>query len=319
MKKSYYCKKLETTLHFLPDEVKYCCSCTRGLGYKIDKFSNLNIKNVLNEKYRYIEILAKGEIPEGCIGCSEYKQMSLLKKILYKLKCFKFQKVSYLIADHFKQCDCVCIYCSQKKIFPNITQNYELLPIIKQLYSLKKLEEKHLCTEFQGGNVSLLKEFENLINEMKKHKCTHFVILSNMIRYLPIFENLDKESGICVSIDAGTRETFCKIKQVDAFDKVIENINKTTTKSSIYMSVKYILIKDVNDNLQEVIKFLEMIKKLHRVDKIVFDIDYNNTFMSKDNTFKVPEHYKDIIEYVNKFCIENNYIYYMPQTIKTLV
>ena len=35
MKKSYYCEKLEKTLQFWPNGVKFCCSYAEGLKYEI--------------------------------------------------------------------------------------------------------------------------------------------------------------------------------------------------------------------------------------------------------------------------------------------
>ena len=69
MKKSYYCKKLESTIHFLPQMIKYCCSIGLGPEFKINKYNHIDKK--VFEKYRnkYIEKLKKGIIPQKCSGC----------------------------------------------------------------------------------------------------------------------------------------------------------------------------------------------------------------------------------------------------------
>ena len=66
MKKSYYCEKLEKTIHFLPDGVKYCCSCAEGAGMKIDDFSNFNEQDIIKTRENFAELLKNGKItPEG--------------------------------------------------------------------------------------------------------------------------------------------------------------------------------------------------------------------------------------------------------------
>ncbi len=50
MLESYHCEKLEKTLHFLPDGVKFCCSCAEGTGIKISDFSKFNKDDIIKGK-----------------------------------------------------------------------------------------------------------------------------------------------------------------------------------------------------------------------------------------------------------------------------
>ncbi len=59
MNNSYYCEKLEKTLHFMPDGVKFCCSCAEGAGIKIEDFSKFNKEDIINAKNKYIQMLKK--------------------------------------------------------------------------------------------------------------------------------------------------------------------------------------------------------------------------------------------------------------------
>ena len=314
MGKSFYCEKLEKTLHFLPDGVKYCCSCTEGIGLKIDDFNSFDMLKVISKKNDYIKMLKKGEIPTGCSGCSEYKQLTFIRKIL---SIFSKNRISHIIADHFKQCDCNCVYCSQKKIFPNTTQNYELLPIIKNLYKEGYTDNKNLKIEFQGGNVSVLKEFNDLIKEFKHNNCEHFVVLSNMIKYLPILEELEDKVLLSVSIDSGSRKTFERVKQVDAFNMVVDNLKKLRKNSKVLIQPKYIIVHNVNDNIDEIKKFIELIKEIDCQYYPMFDIDYNDTFMSAGKQFDVPPHYYDLIKFIDSFCKENSIGYSISHSLQT--
>ena len=108
MKKSYYCEKLEKTLHFLPDGVKYCCSCADGTGLKIADFSNFNEQDIIKKRDEYTELLKNGTIPPQCSSCVEYKEMKIADKIKSLFSSPKQKLISHIIVDHYQQCDCDC-------------------------------------------------------------------------------------------------------------------------------------------------------------------------------------------------------------------
>lgn len=302
MRKSYYCEKLEKTLHFLPDGVKFCCSCAEGAGLKIHDFSKFNIDLVVKSRQEFISRLKSGIIPHQCKGCVEYKEKTFSDKIHSLLNSNQKRLVSHIIIDHYKQCDCNCIYCSQKKLFSDAVQKYQILPVIKKLYETDMIDKENLKVEFQGGNVSVLNEFNDLMNEFKSNKCNNFIILSNFIKYIPQIENLDWHSILCVSLDSGCRETFQKIKNVDAFNEVINNLKELRPKSQITYQLKYILLKGINDNREEMSKFLTLAKEIDSKATIILEFDYNDTIMAHEGSkFEVPKHYYELFEFAKEY------------------
>ena len=308
---SYRCHKLETSLHFLPKDIKFCCSCAEGPGISLENFNKINKKAIEKEKVKYINSLKNGEIPKQCQGCNEYKEVFGPEKNFFEALFEKKKKypVSYIIVDHYKQCDCNCIYCSQKIIYKGEVKNYSLLPLIKQLYANNMIDNNNLKVEFQGGNISCLNEFDLLLEEFKKHNCTNFAILTNGIKYMPQLENLSNnpESFVCVSLDCGTKETFQKIKNVDAFEQTIENIKKLRDNSNLSLMLKYIVIKGINDNPEELKSFLNISKDLIKRGCILLEIDFRDTLMNHYNNFKVPNHYKELFNLAENYCKENSY------------
>lgn len=306
MKKSYYCEKLEKTLHFLPNEIKFCCSCAEGIGIKLKNNSQIDKKKIEKAKNKYIKELEKGNIPKQCIGCPDYKEQERprLKELLFSKKEVK---VSHIIVDHFKQCDCSCVYCSQKILYPDVKQNYELLPLIKQLYESGIIGED-LWVEFQGGNISMLKEFDSLMDEFQKQGCEKFAFLINGIKYIPYVEKLKnaEKSFVCISLDSGTKETFAKIKNVDAFEQTIENIKKLDQNTNILIELKYVIIKGVNDNLEELIRFLNIAKSVSSLSNVILEMDYRDILFAVEERFNVPAHYYDMFNYAENYCKENN-------------
>lgn len=314
MSKSYYCEKLNKTLHFLPDGVKFCCSCASGAGFKVEDVSKIDKQYILDKKNKYIDFLKRGQIPSECRGCIEYKEITFKDKIQSFFKKEEIPLISHIVVDHFSKCDCDCSYCSQKKFFPNENQTYELLPIIQKLYQDKMIDLDNLKVEFQGGNVSVLDEFELLLREFYAHNCDDFVVMTNAIKYLPEIEKYLQgwKNHISISLDAGTKETFYKIKKVDAFDAVIQNIKLLREKIHAQISLKYIIIKGVNDNKEELEKFLLIAKEIGNISPVILEIDYNDTFISQNSEFKIPKHYYEMFEYAEKYCKENeiNYLIY---------
>ncbi len=309
MPKSYKCEQLETTLHFQPDKINFCCSNKYGLGINIKKNENIDKNELINTKKKYIKMLNKGIIPKECEGCTKLQKKSFKD-------FFKYSKllINYIIIDHFKECDCDCIYCTQKIIYKGIKQKYQLLPFIKELYKQNIIDKKNLKVEFQGGNVSMLNEFDQLINEFQQNNCKIFFILMNGIKYLPILEKIkpNKDNTIAISLDCGTENTFKKIKKIDAFNETIENIKKLKNNTSLLISLKYIIINGINDNLDEVKSFLDIANNL-KAAYIIFEIDFRDTMMNYKNEFKIPAHYYEIIEYVKNYCSKNSIKLFIPE------
>ena len=316
---SYRCKKLESSLHFLPEYIKFCCSCAVGPGIKIKDFNKINKKSIEKVKRKIINQLQKGEIPKECEGCVEYEETNPLYKTLWDTLFVKeeLEPIKHIIIDHYKQCDCNCIYCSQKYLVYDKSNSYQLLPIIKQLYKNDMIDKNNLKVEFQGGNISCLNEFDELVEEFKKQNCTNFAILTNGIKYMPQLENLsdNPESFVCISLDCGTKETFQKIKNVDAFEQTIENIKKLKANSGIFISLKYIVI---NDNMDEIKAFLSIANDL-QIKSIIFDIDYRDTILNLKKDFVVPNHYYDLFNYAEAFCKENNILFTIPEYTKKIL
>lgn len=298
-RKSYTCQKLGGTLNFLPEKINFCCSCAEGPNIKYKKGKKLNLKKILSAEKSFIRKLKYGFIPFECLGCIDYVEKNYNN--IFDLIFAKSDTllITDIIVNHFKQCDCNCIYCAQKIIWGEKTgQNYELLPLIKELYKKNAIDTKKLRVEFQGGNVSVLNEFEPLMKEFLSNGCKKFLILTNGIKYLPIIEEASFKSSIelHISLDCGTKETFKKIKRVDAFEQVINNIKEFGLKTNAVIGLKYILLKGINDNQAEVESFLEIVKNLRCIDGVCFDIDYRDILLDKGKQFDVPKHYYEIIE-----------------------
>lgn len=73
------------------------------------------------------------------------------------------------------------------------------------------------------------------------------------------------QAYIIWSLDAGTRETYRKIKQVDAFDHVVQNVRRYIAQDVFhgkFIAAKYLIVKGINDNAAEFDAYLQLVKDL---------------------------------------------------------
>lgn len=81
-------------------------------------------------------------------------------------------------------------------------------------------------------------------------------------------------STINLSIDSGTPETWRKIKGLDNFDKVIENLSKYYVASTRpgQITLKYIVMPGINDNYEDFTSVIEIMKVL-KVNRLIIARD----------------------------------------------
>ena len=205
----------------------------------------------------------------------------------------------------------MCIYCSEQYLSkrklvvkPQKSDYYDLYPIIKDLYNKNILDSKNLEVLFQGGNVSVLEEFDDLAEIFVTNGAKKLELAVNNIKYLPIIEKLCTKTFIDfdISIDCGCRETFKKLKIVDKFDDVVENLRKYA-KLPVQIRLKYILIKGVNDNIEEISKYIELMKDIGiKISELVLD-QCDPDFQNGDD-FIIPPHYYELYEFWENKCKE---------------
>lgn len=244
-------------------DVKVCAHppYSRVFPYKNEVLSENDVIEGINtlEKWRVetIEAMSKGE-KTTCDGCSA------LRYGLYPSK----PNVNVLgVGPNFAggtKCNCRCFYCNQVEagvIGQKSTQtlsNFDIHRIAGNVYD--SINEIILA----DGEPSLLPKLDELCElAVKKNWAINFN--TNGILYSDTLArtlSLNKKSKLVVSLDSGTRETYKKIKRVDTFDKVLENL-KRYDESGVQIHLKYILCQDMNDNVEDMNSFLEIAKNIH--------------------------------------------------------
>ena len=152
---------------------------------------------------------------------------------------------------------------------------------------------------FGGGEPTILPEFDKLIKLFLKNGFDDMRVPSSGIKYSSaIAKGIETgQLSVVVSIDSGCRETYKKIKQIDAYEKVCKNLKKYSKAQKRFFNVisKYIIIPEVNDTKEEIDKWLQF----NRENKIlVLIIDIENSWLNKYRNDKPDERIIDLIRYV---------------------
>ena len=72
-----------------------------------------------------------------------------------------------------------------------------------------------------------------------------------------------------------------------------------------YIFVKYITVKGINDNVDEVNKFLDLMFEIG-IPTVSFEIDYRDIMMNPNKRFEIPSHYYELLDIFKQRCENNN-------------
>lgn len=215
-----------------------------------------------------------------------------------------------MVFNHWTKCNCKCNYCFTSEDFEAFAKrpNYSIYEQIKTLAERGQLRPGGEIG-FGGGEPAILEEFEPLVNLLLDYGIDNIRVHSSGIKFSPAMARGISEGklNVVVSVDAGTPETYLKIKNVPTFDKVWENIGKyveAQTENKGLARTKYIICPGVNDNEEELEKWLQLTDEAG-VRFIILDIECEWYLNNKDN---IPQHIYDLIKYGRQRAKELNFI-----------
>jgi len=306
---SFTCNLLKNELTCFHNQIQSCCTSQLGPVYLPNyKGEPIDWDKVIELKLKTLSEMKQGIIPENCKGC-----FNLEKSNDDEL----FQKhFSRLIISHWVHCNCSCVYCARHDYSGNkvtrVAKNsdfYDILPVLKGLYENNLLStDGTLFVDFQGGDISVLAEFDDIISLLNKNNVGYIRFTTNNIVYQPMVAKILKKGKgeLMTSLDAGCKETYKKLKRVDKFEDTINNLKKyVKTAPNAFTFVKYITVKGINDNVDEVNKFLDLMFEIG-VKAVSFEIDYRDIMMNPNKRFDIPKHYYEMLNVFENRCKENN-------------
>lgn len=295
--------------------MKYCKFLSEGINFHL---KGINFCNKLWKKDNYIPY--EGNFLENFLNKRDYI-INSIKNNNFELNCSdciylcdidsnfisNYNKIKTVEIYHWEECNCACFYCSNRNSTRlKIYEEKKYKGKINIIPYLKKLKEKDLLDEnvfmlMSGGEPTLLEEFSDLLNFFIDNNYSAS-ILSNGIIYECLIPKLlisNRKSCLTISLDSGCRETYKKIKNVDKFDVVVENIKKYIIESkdaSDGIVLKYIILEGVNDNKEEIDKWINLCAKIG-VKKFLPSIEFCHS-INDENKVKISEHICELYDYL---------------------
>ncbi|MDR0498323.1 MAG: radical SAM protein [Holophagales bacterium] len=171
------------------------------------------------------------------------------------------------------KCNFKCFFCChgmnfEKKVHERSEELDNVLEILE--YFAKNEEVRYL--HYAAAEITISPYRIEILKLLKKMDC-RIMISTNASSYLEELKELleDKNKFLLVSLDSGTPETFIKMKGVDAFYKVIENLEKYASTGSV-INLKYIVWEGINCNETDMDNFLAIAEKINATVEISWDI-----------------------------------------------
>ncbi len=289
------CRYIEHGMDFEHTRLETCCFTCHSGGGRItiqNRYDGEEIdwQKIFEFKRKYREEHKKGNLTPNCQGCVFLEEKDWDEE----------DYINFLQFNYWVQCNSKCVYCYEvqnKKIFDKI-KPYNTVPIIKDMIE-KNILRPGGEVSFGGGEPTIAPEFEDLINLLTENNFRNMRIHSSGIKFSPAIENAIKKGvlNVVISIDAGCDKTYKKIKNVNAYKKVLENMKKYA-KANTYgyglMTSKYIIIPNINDNRKEIDAWIDSVQaiggKWLAVD--IEDVWY------KENRATISQYYLDLINYI---------------------
>ena len=228
-------------------------------------------------------------LPEKCRTCFHNRETYIYRS--RKLSSFNFSFRGW--------CNYKCEYCSANQ--PEL-KDYN--PNFSMEQYLKALEEMDLVNDvfsvlYAVGEPCLNEKRFGLYEQCAKKQ--YFLdVFSNCSVFDKELFALAKENPVIIrkSFDAGTPETYLKIKGVDLFDKAANNVVRYLDAPYLAFNPKYLFVPGTNDNEKDVEKFVEMCCEW-RVDFVT------PVFSIFDDAYANSGHAKKMFHYLIELLTEN--------------
>jgi pyruvate-formate lyase-activating enzyme len=291
MKKTLSCVDLHHSLYLAPDELRTCCKRFFVDGKMKGDVVLVNIKKgeqptpaqILNRKRELYEQINEGmETP--CSGCpwlseEEWPELSALD-------------IRFLSFEAHSVCNLKCTYCSDT-YYGGKRPSYD----VDALYSELKMGgalEQCAAIVWGGGEPLAGKNFaENIVKFTNDLKPTYNKVFTNAILYSEPLAKLLAEgrASITTSIDAGTPETYEKVRGANQLHRVLGNLRRYVREGAKDVTVKYILTTE-NASMAEVTAFFDLVRQYELLScSFQISSDFKNETLSDDAAYSAVSLY----------------------------
>ncbi len=170
--------------------------------------------------------------------------------------------------QHYTKCNERCTYCNFTVEDNFIGPQYEFLGYLEEFRKRGKLSGGNWI-DFSGGEPATLKNFDEILNYFLSHKLGTVVVYSNSTVYKQsIYDALKRNQIILTtSLDTGLASTYKKLRGLDFYSKVIENLIRYRNSGTSGLWLKYVVC-DVNRTEDDLWSFIMAVLAI-KPDKVM--------------------------------------------------
>ncbi len=301
------CSHILHSLCFMLMEIKTCNELHTGkIFYSYEEEGKApDCDDMMKRRNQVIEDCKNGIYPERCMDCPQFVEAEWGEN----------QQITKLSIFHWLHCNCECEYCFQaplRKKFTDKVQKsnyFNAYPVIKELHEkgyLAPAEEFQF--EIGGGEVAILDEFPELMDLMLEHGFYYCYVMSSGIAYSETIVKMlqNPKTRFSVTISAGSKEVFKKIKKRDKFDQVKENLRKYIEKAAdkTKVCVRYIIDEGYNDTEKDIKDWIDTCEEIG-AKSLEISLDFCRGFLNKKNQ-PVNDRLKELVNYYLEECENRN-------------
>ncbi|MCL1831442.1 MAG: radical SAM protein [Oscillospiraceae bacterium] len=163
-------------------------------------------------------------------------------------------------------CNFKCIYCFSEGALEKLkgeNEGFTTCEIIQQLSQMPEFDNNKFTIQLSNGEFCANKQCDEILDILLKTKW-RIKLITNLSIYrekLGVLMKTGRVYSTVVSMDAGTRETFKTVKKLDSWNKVVANLKKYPVQKA-GLTLKYIMLKGVNDNEADIDGFYDLVKNV---------------------------------------------------------
>lgn len=223
-------------------------------------------QKILQNQARILRLHKENAPPQACRACPSFIERDWAPEI----EPLHFSKI---FLNHYKKCNLRCVHCGYRGFDDEEedTPHEQVFEAIKSCIAAKICLPKPFL-EVGGGEPSLAKGLEPILQYALDNGCGA-LINSNGAKFSPLFASGVNANlfSLLLTPDAGSRETYARIKGVDAFDATWRNIGRYMAATSGKARVKFILEEG---NKTDIPAMIETSRKFG-VQHLVLSLDMN--------------------------------------------
>lgn len=241
----------------------------------------------------------------------------VMNKEQYMVRC-TYSRHYKSVAFYQETCaDCLshCVYCcvggnTKKSCSTRLRPLEDFAEFISSVLALDRVDDDFTCAldmserEYDRKILLAVSSFKRAGLQPLVYK-----VNSCLLIYSECLAELMRQGMVYViwSVDAGTRKTYQKVKQIDALDKAVSNVRRYMKEDAFggrFIVAKYLIVKGLNDNAEEFDAFIQLIMELG-LQFVSLSFDFNVEADAKDLRF-IQNCYEKIVRAELKLTYKNN-------------